>query len=100
MKFVVLLSGLMFLSTAHSTETEKAYEWVTDLDLMFQLDDTPDTVETFNDQGMEFTHYFYSSLNHSFLVNIETGEVCHAYIGPERKSCYPCGENEVSDVCP
>ncbi|MFA3791756.1 hypothetical protein AB6T38_11610 [Aliiglaciecola sp. SL4] len=60
----------------------------------------PDSQHEFEDQGQLFVQYYYQAENESFLVDVETGNVCNAYKGKQVRSCFPCTENEVSPQCP
>ncbi|GAB2677765.1 hypothetical protein [Aliiglaciecola aliphaticivorans] len=68
-------------------------------DLLF-VKGEPSSQKQFEDQGNIFEHYYYHTENQSFLIDVETGRVCNAYIGEQVRSCFPCTENEVSPQCP
>ncbi|MDE1222702.1 hypothetical protein MCT05_18455 [Vibrio aestuarianus] len=95
----IILLAMLPASVIASVDDEY-YESFRTVDSIFQVVDDSDSGHRFTDQGMEFTHYFSSELNRSFIVNDEIGEVCYIYEGNEVLSCFPCEEGEVSDVCP
>lgn len=83
-----------------ASENSEFYDSIRTLETLTVVLDGRASEHQFTDQGMEFTHYYSSKLNRSFIVNDEIGEVCSSYEGSEVLSCFPCEAGEVSEVCP
>ncbi|TLU66419.1 hypothetical protein FE810_05375 [Thalassotalea litorea] len=90
----------MIPPSAFASNDSEFYDSIRTLDTLFEVIENSATEHKFKDQGMEFTHYFSSELNRSFIVNDEVGEVCFTYEGSEVLSCFPCKSDEISGACP
>lgn len=65
------------------------YDEITDIDTLAAYFDEPTFEKHFLEEGMEFIWFYFKDIGHSFLINTETGEVCHHFEGKKRESCFP-----------
>lgn len=96
--FCLLL--LSFPPFVFAISEDEGYEAIVTLDNLFMVIDKNAIVTKFKDQRADFTHYYSASLDRSFLVDDELGQVCHTYKGRRILSCFPCDVDEVSTHCP
>ncbi|QUI68902.1 hypothetical protein [Pseudoalteromonas sp. M8] len=66
-----------------------SYDEITDIDALAAHFDEPTFEQHFLEEDMEFIWLYFKDIDHSFLVNTETGEVCHHFKGKKRESCFP-----------
>jgi len=97
------LSGCLILLSVPQfvlASDDAFYQSIVTVDDLFQVIDDRALTTRFKDQAAYFTHYYSTSLERSFIVDDELGQVCNTYTGSDIRSCYPCELNEVSKACP
>ncbi|RKF17391.1 hypothetical protein DBZ36_13105 [Alginatibacterium sediminis] len=102
MKTVLLFSVLLFAFNKPllASNEPEFYDSIRTLEKLLSVVEEPIETYAFQEQGMEFTHFFSIDLNRSFIVNDELGEVCSTYVGRQIESCFPCQSQESSENCP
>lgn len=104
LNLISYLSGCLILLSVPqlvlASDDDAFYQSIVTVDDLFQVIDHRALTTRFKDQATVFTHYYDSSLERSFIVDDELGQVCNTYNGSDIRSCYPCELNEASKACP
>lgn len=104
LNLISYLSGCLILLSVPqfvlASDDDAFYQSIVTVDDLFQVIDDRALTTRFKDQATFFTHYYSTSLDRSFIVDDELGQVCNTYNGSDIRSCYPCELDEVSKACP